>query len=103
MMLRPDKDKILPKFFLYQLLSPFLQEEQIQPRCTGSASPHLNIGDLKKFPFLLPLLHEQRQIVSYLDSIQSKVNQAKKLRGDALKEFDALLPAILDKAFKGEL
>jgi type I restriction enzyme S subunit len=52
---------------------------------------------------LLPLLHEQRQIVSYLDSIQSKVNQAKKLRGDALKEFDALLPAILDKAFKGEL
>lgn len=103
MMLRPDKDKVLPKFFLYQLLSPFLQEEQIRPRCTGSASPHLNIGDLKRFPFLLPSLHEQRQIVSYLDSIQAKVNQAKKLREKALKEFDALLPAILDKAFKGEL
>ncbi len=103
MMLRPNKDKVLPRFFLYQLLSPFLQEEHIQPRCTGSASPHLNIGDLRKFPFLLPPIHEQMQVVNYLDSIQEEVNQAKQIRENALKEFDALLPAILDKAFKGEL
>jgi type I restriction enzyme S subunit len=32
-----------------------------------------------------------------------KVDQMKRLREEAMKELDALLPSILDKAFKGEL
>ncbi|HEY9625913.1 MAG TPA: restriction endonuclease subunit S [Coleofasciculaceae cyanobacterium] len=103
MMLRPDSNKVLPKFCLYQILSPFLQEEQILPRCAGSASPHLNIGDLRKFRFLLPPMLEQQQIVDHLDELRDKANRMKSERESALKEFDALLPAILDKAFKGEL
>ncbi|MGH6680528.1 MAG: restriction endonuclease subunit S, partial [Bradyrhizobium sp.] len=37
MMLRPDQDKVLPKFFLYQLLSPTIQEDHIQSHSKGSA------------------------------------------------------------------
>ena len=32
-----------------------------------------------------------------------EVNALKRLQGEAAAELDALLPAILDKAFKGEL
>jgi type I restriction enzyme S subunit len=40
MMLRPDQDKVLPKFFLYQLLSPTIQEDHIE---LLSKSPSGNI------------------------------------------------------------
>lgn len=103
MMLRPDKEQVLPKFFLYQILSPSIQEEQILPRCKGSASPHLNIGALKRFAFLLPPISKQRQIVGYLDVLQSKVDALRQLQSETETELNALLPSILDKAFTGEL
>ncbi len=46
MMIRPDKSKVLPRFLLHQILSPTIQQDQIQRLTTGSASPHLNIGRL---------------------------------------------------------
>ena len=54
MMIRPNENLVLPKYFLYQLLSPVMYDDQILPRCKGSASPHLNIGALRKFDFILP-------------------------------------------------
>ena len=50
-----------------------------------------------------PPLTEQRRIVAYLDELQTKIDTMKQLREEAIKELDALLPSILDKAFKGEL
>jgi type I restriction enzyme S subunit len=103
MMLRPDTERIVPRFFLHQLLSPLVQEEQIAPLCKGSASPHLNIGTLRKFTLRLPSLPEQRRIVAELDALQAEVDSLKRLQVEAAAELDALLPSILDRAFKGEL
>jgi type I restriction enzyme S subunit len=103
MMLRPDRDKVLPKFFLYQLLSPIIQEDHVQPLSKGSASPHLNIGSLRQFPFLLPSVNEQARIVENLDALQAKLEAVKTLQTETAAELDAMLPAILDKAFRGEL
>ncbi len=103
MMLRPDKSVVLPKFCLYQFLSPSIYEDQILPHCKGSASPHLNIGKLRRFVFFLPPLLEQHRIVAYLDNLQAKVDALKRLQTETAAELDALLPSILDKAFKGEL
>lgn len=84
MMLRPDKSLVMPKFFLYQILSPSIYEDQILPRCKGSASPHLNIGALRRFTFFLPPLAEQRRIVAYLDNLHAKVDAMKRLREEAI-------------------
>jgi type I restriction enzyme S subunit len=51
----------------------------------------------------LPSLEEQRRIAAYLDDLQAKVDALKKLQAETATELDALLPSILDKAFKGEL
>ena len=48
-------------------------------------------------------LHEQRRIVAYLDGLQAQVDALKKLQTQTAAELDALLPAILDRAFKGTL
>jgi type I restriction enzyme S subunit len=52
---------------------------------------------------LLPPLSEQRWIVAELDSLQAEVDKLKRLQTETAAELDALLPSILDKAFKGEL
>jgi type I restriction enzyme S subunit len=103
MMLRPNTERILPRFFLHQLLSPQIQEAQIVPLSKGSASPHLNIGALRSFNLVLPPLPEQHRIVSELDAMQAEVDALKRLQAETAAELDALLPAILDRAFKGEL
>ena len=53
-------------------------------------------------PITYPSIPEQRRIVTYLDELQTKIDTMKKLREEAIKELDAILPSILDKAFKGD-
>jgi type I restriction enzyme, S subunit len=103
MQLRPNLRKVLPRFLLHQWLSPLVQEDQIADRIKGSASPHLNIGQLKRFSFILPPLDEQRRVVVQLDALHAKVERLKALQTRDAAELDALLPAVLDRAFAGEL
>jgi type I restriction enzyme S subunit len=103
MMLRPDKSRVLPQFFLHQLLSPVIQEDHILPLSKGSASPHLNIGALRRFPFILPSLSEQEELVRKLNALQSKARGIKLLQSETAAELDAMIPSILDKAFRGGL
>jgi type I restriction enzyme S subunit len=103
MMLRPDQAHILPRFFLYQLLSPVIQEDYIQPLAKGSASPHLNIGSLRQFPLVLPSIDDQRSIISKLDALDAKFRAVMALQLATSEELDAMLPAILYKAFNGGL
>ncbi|MGA9451750.1 MAG: restriction endonuclease subunit S [Verrucomicrobiia bacterium] len=63
----------------------------------------LNLNDLRKVPIPVPPLAEQRRIVAELDALQAEVDALKRLQSETAKELDALLPAILDRAFKGEL
>lgn len=68
---------------------------------TGQAN--VNATKLKALPIALPSLAEQRDILDYLDNLQAKVDALKQLQSETSAELDALLPSILDKAFKGEL
>jgi type I restriction enzyme S subunit len=58
---------------------------------------------LLDFELPVPPLVDQRRIVAYLDGLQAKVDALKQLQSETAAELDALLPAILDQAFKGEL
>ena len=41
--------------------------------------------------------------MSEMDVLQAEVDALKRLQAETATELDALLPAVLDKAFKGEL
>lgn len=58
---------------------------------------------LEKKLIPIPPIPEQLRIVSYLDNLQSKVDELKRFQNETQKELDALMPSILDKAFKEEL
>lgn len=46
---------------------------------------------------------EQRRIVVELDALQSKIGALKWLQAETAAELNALLPAVLARAFAGEL
>jgi type I restriction enzyme S subunit len=46
---------------------------------------------------------EQRRIIAYLDNLQAKVDALKQLQAETTAELDAMLPSVLDRAFKGDL
>jgi type I restriction enzyme S subunit len=78
--------------------------ERIESFCQTTAG---NIGisakNLNTIPVPVPTKQEQHRIVVYLDALQEKVKRLKILQQKTAAELDALLPSILDKAFKGEL
>src|SRR5437667_1233967 len=102
--LRTNRAKIEPRFLELCLASPFSQEHLVQ-RKTGLADAQVNISQviLKATPVAYPPLPEQRRIVAELDALQAEVDALKRLQAETAAELAALLPSILDKAFKGEL
>ena len=51
----------------------------------------------------VPPIPEQRRILKDLDALKRDVDELKEAQAETAAELDALLPSILDRAFKGEL
>lgn len=63
----------------------------------------LNASEFGEFGIMLPPLEEQQRIVAYLNGLQAKAESLKRLQVQTTAELDAMLPSILDKAFRGDL
>lgn len=70
---------------------------------TGSAIPHLNKDLFNNLPFPMPPITEQQRIVGRIESLFSKLNEAKEKAQMALDSFENRKAAVLHKAFTGEL
>jgi type I restriction enzyme S subunit len=87
--------------FLYHFLSYVRGHlETIAPQ---SAQKNINLQILAPLPVPKLPLSAQHRIVAKLDALQAEVDNLKRCQAETAVELDALLPAILDRAFKGEL
>lgn len=86
--------------FLYHYLG-FLRThlEEIAPQ---SAQKNINLNILSQLPFPNIPIHKQRHIVTHLDNLQARLDKIEATQAQTTVELDAMLPSILDKAFKGE-
>lgn len=96
------KSDYLPEFLRHYFLSPRFQNK-IRARIHGGANQNVHAEDIKDAAIPIIPISEQRSIVEYLDRLAEKVEALKGLQADTSTELVALLPSILDKAFKGEL
>jgi type I restriction enzyme, S subunit len=100
---RTRRDAFVPEFVARLISSPvgkaYFQDASKQT--TNLAS--INQRQLRAFRVFQPPVDEQRRIVAELDALQAEVDALKRLQTETAAELDALLPAILDRAFKGEL
>jgi type I restriction enzyme S subunit len=100
--IRCDREQALPRFILNHLFWA-ANEGHWQELKTQTTIPHLTGVKLKAYQVFVPPLAEQRQIVAELDALQTEVDALKRLQAETAAELDALLPSILDRAYKGEL
>jgi type I restriction enzyme S subunit len=99
--MRPSAE-IDSEFLCWVLRSESLQE-QIRGRTVTTAVSNISLTTLSTLRIPVSPLPEQRRIVAELDALQAKEDALKRLQAETAAELDALLPSILDKAFKGEL
>ena len=89
-----------PEYVYWWLYSQYQQSRAVE---TGTAQPALSGERVKRIEIPLPNCEEQRRIVAYLHDFQAKVKTLDGLQSDTSTELDALMPSILDKAFRGEM
>lgn len=101
--LRVNPEKFDPYYLMALISSPYGKAyfQNASKQTTNLAS--INQRQLKAFQIYGPPLPDQHRIVAYLDSLQAQVDHLKRLQAETAAELDALLPSVLDKAFKGEL
>ena len=101
-LIKPDPDILVSRFLWYMLRSETLYQKAWEGT-TGSAQPTIPLKAIRALPVPVPPLAEQHRIIAYLDTLQAKVDALQCLQAETAAELDALLPAILDRAFKGAL
>lgn len=97
--LRP-KERLDNLYLLYWLR---YLEASLATMGQGSTFGAISKGDVEQIHLPLSPLSEQRRIVAYLEGIQAKAEELRRLQQETQKELDALVPAVLDRAFRGKL
>ena len=105
MRLEVDPKRALTRFVWYWLQTPLVRD-YIKKNAKGTSPTMKKIsqGIVMAIPFPASLLPEkQERMVEHLDRLRKDIVSLASAQKRTSKKLDALLPAILDKAFKGEL
>lgn len=99
-----EQSRILPEYLDHVMKSPALRY-QIENGASGTSPTMKNISKEKVLALLVPSvsLEEQRNVVREMDALQVEANTLRRLQAETTAELNALLPAVLDKVFRGEL
>lgn len=98
----PLVEQIDSRYAMYLLAAPSSQR-RMAGHVKGTSYVGINLRDVRSLPLPIPPLPIQHRIVMHLDTLQIKAHALKRLQNQTATELDAMLPAILDRAFKGEL
>ncbi len=101
MMFRTGK-LVNSKYLTFFLNSPLVLIH-VENLIGGSAAPHINIRDIKQYPFPLPPIEEQKEILRQVDKLFALADKVEDHYKEAKAKIDNLSQSVLAKAFRGEL
>jgi type I restriction enzyme S subunit len=96
----PNREVATARFVCFHLLSSEGLYE-VGGSSPGSADRNRTLSAKAFMGIPIPVPEYSKQL--WFDSICGEVDALKRLQAESAAELDALLPAILDRAFKGEL
>jgi type I restriction enzyme S subunit len=101
MQFRVRQDLILPDYFCAVLNSRLILQE-VRFHTGGAAAPHLNIGDIRRFPIPVPPMSHQIDLMEQLRSAQVMLTQIADRFSQKISDIDTLSQSVMKKAFAGE-
>jgi type I restriction enzyme S subunit len=101
--LRPNPARMTPDFLVFALKSRRVRQQIETLGKTTAGNIGVSGSNAKSFVLSVPPLPEQHRIVKEMDALQLTVDSLEQLQSETSTALDALLPSILDRAFKGEL
>lgn len=96
---KPNK-YVLVKYLFFYLMS---RRGDFIKKGKGGAQPNISLEIIKEYKFPLPPFQEQQRIIEHIESLFSKLDEAKDKIQMALDSFETRKSAILYQAFSGEL
>ena len=96
-------DRFLPKLALFWLLSPLGRESLVSVAKSTAGLHTLSISKISAIPVMLPLQSEQLEIVRRVEDLFAYADGLEARYTAARKQVERLTPALLAKAFRGEL
>lgn len=98
----PLSDRVDPRYAMFLLAAPSSQARMIR-QVKGTSHVGINLKDVRNLPLPVPPMPEQHRIVAELEVLWMHEKAIRARQQQTSSELDALMPAILDQAFKGEL
>jgi len=95
---RIKREKVCPKYLFYFFHSNEYWN-QVRSWKVGGAQPNINAQNLQRLNIPLPPLEEQKRIVSRLEQLVNRAEEAKRLRKQAREEAEKIMQAALNKVF----
>ena len=94
MLLSPDTDKCASEFLCVAMNSDSFLDNVLKG-VSGSASPHINVGDIKAFKMIMPPVELQNQFAAFIH----QVDKSKVVVQKALDEAQILFDSLMQKYF----
>lgn len=95
-----DEKQAMRQFIKLALQANYLEMREL---AEGGNQPNLNLSKIKEFPLRLPPMEEQVEIVQRVETLFAYADNLDARYGAARNQVERLTPALLAKAFRGEL
>lgn len=95
-----DEKKALKSYVKFALQANYLEMRML---AEGGNQPNLNLSKVKEFPLMLPPINEQKEIVRRVEALFALADKLEVRYQQARAQVEKLTPALLAKAFRGEL
>lgn len=102
LLFKPNTATVIPEYFAHLLSSPS-GLEQLTKASGATAQQAIYIRDAKNLPIQLPPLPEQTEIVRRVELLFAFADRLEARLAAARRQVGQLTPALLAKAFRGEL
>ncbi len=102
-LVRVDRPRLNPKFFVYQYVSPpfrrFLQSRTVR----GATVDRISVKEFPSFEIFLPSLERQESTIKKLDTFRAETQRLESIYKRKIAALDELKRSLLHQAFNGNL
>jgi len=100
-LVRPSAE--LSSSYLHHFVQSPQGQEQLRKATVTTAISNISLTTIRNVQIPIPSLESQQRVVQEVESLRGQIDGMTRLQRQVTVELDAMLPAVLDQSFRGEL